>query len=67
VGDSFLLLMNAGAEDVVFTLPPRRFGLRWALCLSTAEPDAEEGSRVYRARGAATLRSRSVLLLRRAA
>jgi isoamylase len=65
VGDSFLLLLNAGAEDELFTLPPRRFGLRWSLSLSTAEPDAEEGSRIYAARAAASLRSRSLLLLRR--
>jgi glycogen operon protein len=66
IDDSFLLLMNAGTEDAGFTLPPRRFGARWLLWLSTAEPDAEEGSRSYAARGAANVRSRSLLLLRRA-
>jgi isoamylase len=38
--DSFLLLFNAHSEDVVFTLPTRRFGVRWALELATGEPPA---------------------------
>ena len=29
VDDSFLLLFNAHSEPVEFTLPTRRFGLRW--------------------------------------
>ena len=41
VDDSFAVLLNATPEDVVFRLPPRRFGLEWALVLSTAAPDLE--------------------------
>ena len=47
--DSFLLLLNAHHEDIVFTLPPRRFGPRWTVELSTADPRAPErpdGARV---------------------
>jgi glycogen operon protein len=38
--DSLLLLFNADHQAVEFVLPPRRFGLRWKLEISTAEPDA---------------------------
>ncbi|MBV9004860.1 MAG: glycogen debranching enzyme, partial [Solirubrobacterales bacterium] len=63
---SFLLLFNASAEDHAFMLPRRRFGARWALELSTAEPDAEPGSALYGARTEVELPSRSVLVLKRA-
>ena len=45
IDDTFLILFNAQPEAVAFTLPARRFGRRWALELSTAEPDAEPGRR----------------------
>jgi glycogen operon protein len=63
VDDSFLLFFNAGHEPAEFTLPPRRFGLRWTLELSTAEPDAEP--RRFTFRGRITLESRSLVVLRR--
>ena len=63
--DSFVLLFNAGAEAVVFTLPPRRFGRRWVLEVSTAEPDEDGMS--FPARGLLALEGRSVAVLRRAA
>ncbi len=64
--DSFLLLFNAHHEEVPFTLPGRRYGDRWTLELSTAEPEAEPGSATIPARGACPLPGRSVLVLRRA-
>ena len=63
--DSFVLLFNAGAEAVVFTLPPRRFGRRWVLEVSTAEPD-DDGI-PFPARGLLALEGRSVAVLRRSA
>jgi isoamylase len=63
VDDSFLLLFNASDEDVVFVLPPRRFGRRWVLELSTSEPDGD-GTR-FPARGLVPNESRSVVVLRR--
>jgi glycogen operon protein len=63
--DSFVLLVNASHEDVTFRLPARRYGNRWLLTLSTAEPEASENSRAYPARGEARLPARSLLLLRR--
>jgi glycogen operon protein len=63
VDDSFAVLLNATPEDVVFRLPPRRFGLEWELCLSTARPAAEPD----RLPGRASLEvpARSLALLRR--
>jgi glycogen operon protein len=65
--DSFLLLFNAHEEDRVFMLPPRRFGARWALELTTAEPAAASGSAEYGARTEVPMTSRSVTVLRRVA
>jgi len=39
--DSFLLLFNASEQDLVFTIPPRRYGQRWAKALDTALPAAD--------------------------
>jgi isoamylase len=61
VDDSFLLLFNADSEDVVFTLPTRRFGLHWAVELATGEaPQGRLGARALVAVDALSL-----LLLRR--
>ena len=39
IGDSsFLLLFNASEQDLTFTIPPRRYGPRWAKALDTATP-----------------------------
>jgi isoamylase len=39
--DSFLLLFNASEQDLVFTIPPRRYGQRWDKALDTARPAAD--------------------------
>jgi isoamylase len=39
--DSFLLLFNASEQDLTFTIPPRRYGQRWAKALDTAMPTAD--------------------------
>jgi glycogen operon protein len=39
--DSFLLLFNASEQDLTFTIPPRRYGQRWAKALDTAWPTAD--------------------------
>jgi len=61
--ESFLLLFNAHHEPVTFQLPARRFGARWKLDLSTAEPHAEERS--FAAREPVEVESRSLVVLRR--
>jgi glycogen operon protein len=63
VGDSFVVIFNAAPESVAFKLPPRRFGLHWALELSTADPHAEEVR--YTARDNVELAPRSLVVLRR--
>ena len=37
VDDSFLILFNAHHEETTFTIPPKRFGTRWELELTTAD------------------------------
>jgi isoamylase len=63
--DSFVLLFNAHQEDRVFMLPPRRFGARWELELSTTDPAAEPGSARFGARTAVPILARSVVVLKR--
>jgi glycogen operon protein len=65
--DSFILLFNAHSEDRMFTLPPARFGKRWCLELTTADPSAAAGSAEYPARGQVPVMSRSIVVLKRAA
>ncbi len=64
--DSFLLLLNAHHEPVGFTLPPRRFGARWAVELATAEPERRDEGPTAAARDELVAEARSLLLLRRA-
>jgi isoamylase len=64
--ESFLLLFNAHHEPMTFRMPTRRFGARWKLELSTAEPELEEGARSWSAREEVRVESRSILALRRA-
>jgi glycogen operon protein len=65
VDDSFLLLFNAHHEDVTFSLPSRRYGERWTLELSTAEPHRPAGDWSAGARQEVHCRCRSVTVLRR--
>jgi glycogen operon protein len=65
--DSFLLLFNALDEDRQFLLPRRGFGARWALEVSTAEPEAQPGSVAYGARTEVPVMARSMVLLKRVA
>jgi glycogen operon protein len=62
-GGSFVLLINGGPEPVAFRLPPRRFGLEWALELSSEEPRA--AGQAYRGRATVELGGRALVLLRR--
>jgi len=41
-GDTFLLLLNAHHENVLFTLPEVKTGYQWELMVDTAEPDQKE-------------------------
>jgi isoamylase len=60
---SFLLLFNPDGEACEFVLPPRRFGLRWAVELSTFDPAA--GGEILPARASIDVEERTLVLLRR--
>ena len=64
--ETFLLLFNGHDEPITFRLPTRRFGARWKLELSTAEPELEEGAISVAAREELVVEGRSVVVLRRA-
>jgi isoamylase len=61
--DSFLLLFNAYGEPITFTLPTRRFGVRWQVELATGD-GAPDGT--VAAREEVAVDGRSIVLLRRA-
>jgi glycogen operon protein len=63
--DSFLMLFNAHAEAIVFSLPPVKWGQRWEVVIDTNEPFLDEGSVGYEAGDKVTLVDRSVVVLRR--
>ena len=65
VGDSFLVLFNAWRDALAFRLPPARFGRRWAIELSTADPELEAGAWEVPVRGEVEVAGRSVVVLRR--
>jgi glycogen operon protein len=65
--ESFLLLFNASGDEFAFMLPPRRFGARWALELSTADPSTEADSAHYGCRTEIKVISRSIVVLKRVA
>jgi isoamylase len=64
--DSFLLMFNASEHDLVFAIPPRRYGPRWTTVLDTALPKAElEGASTVKPGDMTTVINRSLQLLRR--
>jgi isoamylase len=63
--DSFLLLFNGHYEPITFHLPTRRFGLRWALELSTTQETFGDGGTVVAAREDIVVEARSLVVLRR--
>jgi glycogen operon protein len=63
--DSFMLLFNGHYEPIAFTLPTRRFGLRWTVDLNTADGHFGDGGAVVAAREPITVESRSIVVLRR--
>src|SRR5438067_365117 len=63
VDDSFLVLFNAYADPITFTLPTRRLGSRWRVEIATGPPGAPEDT--IAARAAVRVEGRSLILLRR--
>jgi glycogen operon protein len=63
---SFMLLFNGHHEPITFSLPTRRFGLRWTVVLSTADGSFGDGGTTVAAREPIELEARSIVVLRRA-
>jgi isoamylase len=64
--DSFLLLFNASEHDLVFAIPPRRYGQRWTTVLDTALPRVDlQGASTVKPGDMTTVINRSLQLLRR--
>src|SRR5581483_3647370 len=63
--DSFMLLFNGHFEPITFSLPTRRFGLRWTVDLSTADGRFGDGGTVVAAREPIEVEPRSIIVLRR--
>jgi glycogen operon protein len=65
IDDTFILLMNSHHEPVPFRIPSRRYGRRWTVEMSTAEPEDGPAGRVLNYREEVVVESRSILVLRR--
>jgi isoamylase len=65
VDDSFLVLMNASADDLAFTVPSEAYGKRWSVVFNTARPQLREGDAHRDAGEKLDLASRSMKLMRR--
>jgi glycogen operon protein len=63
--DSFMLLFNAHYEPITFHLPTRRFGLRWAVELSTADAHFGGAGPTVAPREPIEVEPRSIVILRR--
>ncbi|MGI5163706.1 glycogen debranching protein GlgX [Spirillospora sp. CA-253888] len=63
--DSFLLLVNAGAEAMAFTLPGGEYGDRWEYVLDTDTARTRDTGRGLKAGDRVELTDRSLVLLRR--
>jgi isoamylase len=64
VDDSFLMLFNAGDEELTFQLPPTKLGQAWQPVLDTDDTDVAR-RRPLRARRKVRVRPRAMLVLRR--
>lgn len=63
--DTFLLLFNADAHPVEFTLPGDRSDIRWVIVLTTEDPRIQEGTRTELPGNRISLEGRSVALFKR--
>ena len=64
--DSFLLLFNAHAEPVHFTMPQPAWGEAWTTVLDTNDPSVEDETLFYKSGEEVVAEARSVVVLRRA-
>ena len=65
LSDTFIVLMNAGAEPVTFTMPAKRYGRRWTVEISTVCP-ADGAGHVSASTGEkVVIEARSMVVFRR--
>ncbi|SHK73144.1 glycogen operon protein [Pseudonocardia thermophila] len=64
VDDSFLLLLNAGHHQQMFTLPDEAFGRAWTIEVDTADPLLASSRRHPQPNGRLRIPPRSMLVLR---
>jgi glycogen operon protein len=64
VDDSFLLLLNASADDREFTLPDAEYGRHWLISADPGERMADDDSPQQACGDSVSLKSRSVVVLR---
>ncbi|WP_375803584.1 glycogen debranching protein GlgX [Streptomyces sp. A012304] len=65
VDDSFLLLLNAYWEPVVFRLPGAEYGERWTVCVDTVEPDGGLDETEHKAGAEVAVEPRGLIVLTR--
>jgi isoamylase len=65
VDSTFLLLFNADASEIPFTLPLSKPGVAWESVLTTSDPAVQQGAHVWPGGTEMPLEGRSVTVLRR--
>ncbi len=64
VDDSFILLFNAHAGSMEFSLPAYEWGARWVKVLDTTEETIQDGERLYAPQDKVRVQARSLVVLR---
>jgi isoamylase len=64
VDDSFLILLNASANDCEFRLPGPEYGQHWLIAVDTNDPTADDDSPQLASGASVVVVSRSVVVLR---
>jgi isoamylase len=62
--DDFLLMLNASAEEIPFTLPGFRSRSRWLTLVDTSFPSGQADIKRYARGSTYALQARSLILLR---
>ena len=63
--DTFMVLLNAYTEIILYTLPPAQLGKSWEVVIDTARPEAVLADEVVTAGGRFPLKPHSLAVLRR--
>jgi len=63
VDDSFLILFNASNQEIIFTLPDKKWGQQWKVVIDTATEGFVKQTIIYPAKGQVRVESYSITLL----